>query len=109
MEAIIGAIFGVLALLLVFLSVYTVKQQTFAVIERFGKFTRISSPGLHFKWPIIENVVDEFYYDTSTNYYDYINFLNDDTKIIKTILTYQDKEYYNNSNIHENYRSVIIL
>jgi len=57
MEAIIGAIFGVLALMLVFLSVYTVKQQTFAVVERFGRFIRITSPGLHFKWPIIENVV----------------------------------------------------
>lgn len=35
---------------------YTVKQQTSAVIERFGKFSRITAPGLHFKIPIIERV-----------------------------------------------------
>jgi regulator of protease activity HflC (stomatin/prohibitin superfamily) len=27
------------------------------VVERFGKFSRITSPGLHLKWPIIENIV----------------------------------------------------
>ena len=57
MEAVIGVIFGILALMLVFLSVYTVKQQTFAVVERFGKFSRTADPGLHFKWPIVENIV----------------------------------------------------
>ena len=35
---------------------YTVTQQTSAVIERFGKFSRITAPGLHFKIPIIERV-----------------------------------------------------
>jgi len=35
---------------------YTVKQQTSAVIERFGKYSRITEPGLHFKIPIIERV-----------------------------------------------------
>jgi regulator of protease activity HflC (stomatin/prohibitin superfamily) len=54
---IIGIIFGFLALLLIALSIYTVKQQTFAVVERFGKFSRITNPGLHLKWPIIERVV----------------------------------------------------
>jgi regulator of protease activity HflC (stomatin/prohibitin superfamily) len=38
------------------LSIYTVKQQTFAIIERFGKYSRISSPGFHLKWPIVENI-----------------------------------------------------
>ena len=54
---IIGIIFGFLLLLLIALSIYTVKQQTFAVVERFGKFSRITNPGLHLKWPIIERVV----------------------------------------------------
>jgi len=54
---IIGVVFGLLALSLIVLSIYTVKQQTFAVVERFGKFSRITSPGLHLKWPIIENIV----------------------------------------------------
>jgi len=35
---------------------YTVQQQTSAVIERFGKYSRITAPGLHFKIPIIERV-----------------------------------------------------
>lgn len=55
---IIGAIIGFLVLSLIVLSIYTVKQQTFAVVERFGKFVRITSPGFHLKWPIIENVVN---------------------------------------------------
>jgi len=50
-------IIGFLALLILFIGIYTVKQQTYAVIERFGKFARIAGPGLHFKWPIIEAVV----------------------------------------------------
>jgi regulator of protease activity HflC (stomatin/prohibitin superfamily) len=38
------------------LSIYTVKQQTFAVIERFGKFSRVTDPGLHFRIPIMETI-----------------------------------------------------
>jgi regulator of protease activity HflC (stomatin/prohibitin superfamily) len=40
-----------------FLSVfifYTVDQQTYAIIERFGKFVRFAVPGLHMKLPLIE-------------------------------------------------------
>jgi regulator of protease activity HflC (stomatin/prohibitin superfamily) len=40
---------------LVFLGVFTVQQQTVAVVERFGKFNRLSSPGLNFLIPIIES------------------------------------------------------
>lgn len=35
---------------------YTVKQQTDAVIERFGKFKKISTSGLSFKIPIIDQI-----------------------------------------------------
>jgi regulator of protease activity HflC (stomatin/prohibitin superfamily) len=35
-------------------SFFTVKTQTVAIIERFGKFTRVAKPGLNFKVPIIE-------------------------------------------------------
>jgi regulator of protease activity HflC (stomatin/prohibitin superfamily) len=55
--SITGIVIGFLVLIFIILSIYTVKQQTYAVVERFGKFVRIASPGLHFKWPIIENVV----------------------------------------------------
>ncbi len=35
---------------------YTVTQQTNAVIERFGKFNKISKPGLSFKIPVIDRI-----------------------------------------------------
>ena len=35
---------------------FTVKQQTAAVVERLGKFHSIKSPGLHFKIPVIDKV-----------------------------------------------------
>ena len=48
-------ILGLIVLFAVF-SIYTVKQQTFAVIERFGKFSRVTDPGLHFRIPIMETI-----------------------------------------------------
>lgn len=36
---------------------FTVNQQTTAVIERFGKYARVATPGLHAKWPLIESIV----------------------------------------------------
>lgn len=36
--------------------VFVVKQQTSAVIERFGKFIAIRRPGIHFKVPLIDKV-----------------------------------------------------
>lgn len=52
------AIYIILTLLLVllFLSVFTVEQQSVAIIQRFGKFIRIVQPGLNFKIPIIDQV-----------------------------------------------------
>lgn len=44
---------------LVMESVFIVKQQTCAVIERFGKFNRIATPGLNFKIPLIDNVASK--------------------------------------------------
>lgn len=37
-------------------SFFTVKQQTYAVMERLGKFHSLKGPGLHFKVPIIDRV-----------------------------------------------------
>lgn len=51
-----GGAFAALAIGLFAASVFIVKQQTAGVIERFGKFTRISGPGLNFKIPGIERV-----------------------------------------------------
>ncbi|MEK9603720.1 MAG: SPFH domain-containing protein [Flavobacteriaceae bacterium] len=36
--------------------IFVVKQQTSAVVERFGKFIAIRKPGLHFKVPIIDKI-----------------------------------------------------
>ncbi len=36
--------------------IFIVKQQTVAVVERFGKFARIATPGLQFKIPVIDNI-----------------------------------------------------
>lgn len=50
------AIVGAILLILLFLGFYTVEQQKAAIIERFGKFVRISSPGLNVKIPLIEKI-----------------------------------------------------
>jgi|SRR3990167_5482688 len=44
-------------LIFIFSLFFTVSQQTTALIERFGKYTRSYSPGLHIKLPLIESVV----------------------------------------------------
>lgn len=54
--------FVFLGVLLVFLLIivvsglFTVEQQTRAIVERFGKFQAIAAPGLNFKIPIIDHV-----------------------------------------------------
>ena len=53
-------IFGLIALFafLVFNGAFfTVSQQSAAIVERFGRFSSIRGPGLHFKVPFIDNVV----------------------------------------------------
>ncbi len=35
---------------------FVVKQQTAAVIQRFGKFARVAHPGLNIKIPLIEDI-----------------------------------------------------
>lgn len=42
--------------LLGFFGLYTVQQQSIAVIQRFGKFVRIGNPGLNIRIPIIETI-----------------------------------------------------
>ena len=48
--------FIVFGLIILFASFFTVKQQTAAVIERFGKFQSICQSGLHLKIPIIDRI-----------------------------------------------------
>ncbi|WP_313579341.1 SPFH domain-containing protein [Chishuiella sp.] len=54
-----GISFGILLLfgiIILFLFVFTVKQQTAVIIERFGKFNSIRNPGLQFKIPVIDKI-----------------------------------------------------
>ena len=46
---------GVLALFFL-TGIFVVKQQTAAIIERFGKFLAIRQSGLHFKIPLIDKI-----------------------------------------------------
>ena len=54
----IEAILGFFVFLALFMSFYTVEQQTAAIVQRFGKFVRIGTPGLNFKIPLLEWVAD---------------------------------------------------
>jgi len=52
-----GIVLGiVVAVILLALAIFMVRQQTFAIIERWGKFTRVVGPGLHVKVPIMDRV-----------------------------------------------------
>ena len=50
---VLGIVFGVVLLAL---AIFMVKQQTFAITERWGKFNRVVGPGLHVKVPIMDRV-----------------------------------------------------
>jgi len=47
---------GILAIIIVITGIFTVKQQTAAIIERFGKFHSIRQSGLHLKIPLIDKI-----------------------------------------------------
>ena len=47
---------GVILLFIVLSSLFTVKQQTVAILERLGKFNSLKGPGLHFKIPVIDRI-----------------------------------------------------
>ena len=53
---IITAVLAFFALIILFSGIFTVKQQTAAAVERFGKFKGISTSGLHFKVPVIDQI-----------------------------------------------------
>ena len=50
-------IIAVILLLILLNGVFTVKQQTVAVVERFGKFVAIRNAGLKIKIPIVDRIV----------------------------------------------------
>ena len=46
----------ILVIIVIFSGIFTVKQQTAAVVERFGKFLSIRNSGLHIKIPIFDQI-----------------------------------------------------
>ena len=54
---IIWGVIGLIALIFFFSTLFTVQQQSVAIIERFGKFLRTAGPGLNVKIPMIDSVV----------------------------------------------------
>jgi regulator of protease activity HflC (stomatin/prohibitin superfamily) len=48
--------FLVIGLIILFTGIFTVKQQTAAIVERFGKFQSIKQSGLKFKIPIVDKI-----------------------------------------------------
>lgn len=56
MDPIVFIIPIVLALFVLLSSFFTVKQQTAAIVERFGKFNSVRLPGLHLKIPFIDRI-----------------------------------------------------
>jgi regulator of protease activity HflC (stomatin/prohibitin superfamily) len=54
---VVGIVIGVIVgIVLIALAIFVVRQQTFAVVERWGKFSRVAAPGVNFKIPIAERV-----------------------------------------------------
>ncbi len=51
----IYVIIGVIAFIIL-LSLFTVTQQTVAIVEQFGKFQKLAWPGLNFKFPVFETI-----------------------------------------------------
>ena len=49
-------IIALFAIITLFLAIYTVEQQTGAVVQRLGKFIVVAPPGLHFKIPWIDQI-----------------------------------------------------
>ena len=45
------------AVVIIFTGIFTVKQQSAVVIERFGKFNSIRHAGLQFKIPVVDKPV----------------------------------------------------
>ncbi|HEY1615659.1 MAG TPA: SPFH domain-containing protein [Rhizomicrobium sp.] len=53
---IVWIIFAFFALIGLFATLFTVEQQSRAIIERFGRYVRTAKPGLNIKIPFIDNV-----------------------------------------------------
>ena len=53
---IVSTVLTVLSVLVILSGIFIVKQQTTAVVERFGKFLAVRHPGLHIKIPFVDKI-----------------------------------------------------
>lgn len=53
---IVVIVVGVVGLIVAFNGLFTVRQQTRAIVERLGKFQTVADPGLNFKIPMIDRI-----------------------------------------------------
>ena len=56
MDVIYNAAFGFGLMLLAFMAVFIVKQQSAAVVERFGRFQSIRQSGLQIRIPLVDRI-----------------------------------------------------
>lgn len=49
-------VLAIIILLIIFDGLFVVRQQTAAIVERFGKFKRVANAGLNFKIPLIDRI-----------------------------------------------------
>ena len=57
MEFVFNVLLGFVAVLFVFSAVFIVKQQTAAIVERFGRFQSIRQSGLQLRIPVVDRIV----------------------------------------------------
>jgi regulator of protease activity HflC (stomatin/prohibitin superfamily) len=58
-STVITAFLGIVGVIIVLGSFFTVPTSSVAVITRFGKFLRVADPGLNWKWPVVDSVGDK--------------------------------------------------
>lgn len=49
-------VLGIVLLIILLTGLFTVRQQTAAIVERFGRFNKVSPAGLNFKIPLIDQI-----------------------------------------------------
>ena len=53
---VLGGAAVIFGLIVLFTGLFTVEQQTHAIVERFGGFQKIAGPGLNFKVPLVDTI-----------------------------------------------------
>lgn len=79
--------FLIIVIILVIKGIYTVEQQTAVIIERLGKFHKVSYPGLHIMIPFVDKIVHTSNLRTMSNDFGIDAKTNDNVTIRMTVST----------------------